>query len=133
MLPDIRLFKKPKSKPRLRVMVVSHFRPGLESVEPCSSIELNFSSKYGPFEVAAAMEYVVYINPDPIRLLPAVPYERRSFKLDNQSLLPSMKSSSIIRHATAADGKYPQRLPLANFAEPSARIVTVSKYLSIIV
>ena len=37
----------------------------------------------------------------------------------------------VIRHANAPAGKNPQRLPLANLEEPSARSVTVARYLSL--
>ena len=35
ILPDKRLFQNPKSIPKLRVSVVSHFRSGLERLEAC--------------------------------------------------------------------------------------------------
>ena len=62
--------------------------------------------------------------------LPDVPYDKRTFKFDNQSFATAIKGSSDRRHAKAPAGKYPQRLFGANLEEPSARKVPVNKYRS---
>ena len=50
--------------------------------------------------------------------------------VDTASIVTEVEKS---RDAKAADGKTPQRFPEPNLLEPSARTVTASKYLSIIV
>ena len=83
--------------------------------------------------LVSANEKVELMAPDLIRLLPAVPTLKRSFRLDNHSLLLSIHASSDILHAKANDGKYPHWFPFENLLEPSARIVKVIRYLSCIV
>ncbi|EJX06970.1 hypothetical protein EVA_04918 [gut metagenome] len=76
-------------------------------------------------------EYVRFVSPELIRLLPAVPMLKRIFKLDNHCCVADMKGSSESLHAKAADGKKPHWFPLANLLDPSALAVTVNRYLSL--
>ena len=91
------------------------------------------SPKKGARAELSDIEKVVANNPELIRLLPAVPKLKRTFNAESQSLAFSMNASSDRRQAKAAEGNIPHWLPLANLLEPSARMVTVSKYLSIMV
>ena len=132
MLPEIRLLKKPKSIPRLRVIVVSHLRSALFLVLAISIISSRSPSNQGYLEPASAIAHVVYCMPEGIRLLPAVPNDKRSLRLE--IAFESLRNfSSDTRHARAAEGKYPHLLFLPKRLEPSARIVNVARYLSAIV
>ena len=91
------------------------------------------SPKKGARAELSDIEKVVANSPELIRLLPAVPKLKRIFNAESQSLVLSINVSSDKRHAKAAEGNIPHWLPLPNLLEPSARIVTVSKYLSIMV
>ena len=69
-------------------------------------------------------------TPDSNSWLPVLPYPALSLRSLNLLLSPEKKPSLDNRHATARDGKYPYRLFLPNFVEPSTRKLPVTKYRS---
>ena len=67
----------------------------------------------------------VWRQKEPTRALPDLPKLARSFRLDIQSLVDSIKLSSETRQAAEAAGKIPHLFPGANTFVPSARSVKV--------